>query len=113
MKSRLSALPLAALACLFTAGCASHPAYYVAAPPPPPPGYAVPPMVAQAQREGFRMGSSDGARDAYNGVGHHPKHARAFHDTPGYDPAMGPYNVYRDTFRQSFIQGYDQAYYRR
>lgn len=110
MKPFYFALPLA---CLLTVGCASHPNYYVAAPPPPPAAYGVPPLVERAQQEGFRIGSQEGARDAYNGSGHHPQHSRAFHDTPGYDPAMGPYGAYRDAFRNSFVQGYDRSYYRR
>ncbi len=115
MKPCHVALPLVAAACLLIAGCASHPNYYVASPPPPPPGAynSVPPLIARAQHEGFRMGAETGARDLYNGLGHHPQHSRAFHDTPGYDPALGPYNPYRDAFRNSFVQGYDQAFYRR
>ena len=52
-------------------------------------------------------------RDAYNGYGHHPERERAYPDTPGYDPALGPYGPYRDAFRTSYRRGYDQAFYRR
>lgn len=90
-------------------GCASHNYAYVA-PPPPPPGYAVPPLVQRADAEGFRMGSSDGARDAYNGRGYHPKSDRKFKETPGYDPTLGPYAVYRDQFRSAYLRGYTRGY---
>ncbi|WP_158793912.1 hypothetical protein [Granulicella sp. L60] len=111
MKLSRIALPLTAAVCLLTAGCASH-TYYVPAGPPPP-GYSVPPLIARADSAGFRAGSEAGARDAYNRVGHHPQRDRSFHDTPGYDPAMGPYGPYRDAFRSSYLRGYDQSYYRR
>ncbi len=103
------ALPFVAAACLLATGCASHP-YYAVAPAPPP--YAQP-LIARADHEGFRLGSENGARDAYNGYGHHPERERAYHDTPGYDPALGPYGPYRDAFRTSYLRGYDQAFYRR
>jgi hypothetical protein len=112
MKLSLFALPVVAAACIFTAGCAPHP-YYGPPPPPPPPGYAVPPLIARAQSEGFRIGSSNGARDAYNGYGRHPQHDPAFHRTPGYDPNLGPYGPYRDAFRSAYLRGYDQSFYRR
>jgi hypothetical protein len=108
---RLAALPLLAAATLFSAGCAQHP-YYATAPPPA--AYqGVPPLIERAAHEGFRAGSEDGARDLYNGFGHHPQHDRKFHDTPGYDPALGPYGPYRDAFRRSYLRGYDQSFYRR
>ncbi|WP_158941975.1 hypothetical protein [Granulicella sp. S190] len=112
MKFAHLALPVVAAACLLTAGCASHPAYY-APPPPPPPGYGVPPLIARADHEGFRSGTEDGARDAYNGFGYHPRHDGKFHSTPGYDPGLGPYGAYRDEFRRSYLRGYDQGFHRR
>jgi hypothetical protein len=112
MKSlRLAALPLLAAATLFSTGCAQHPYYAVA--PQPTPYNSVPPLIERADHEGFRAGSEAGARDLYNGFGYHPQHDRAFHDTPGYDPALGPYGPYRDAFRRSYVRGYDQAFYRR
>jgi hypothetical protein len=113
MKLCRFALSFAAAACLLTAGCATPHNYYVASPPPPPGYNSVPPMIERADHEGFRDGSEDGARDAYNRYGHHPQRDHKFHDTPGYDPAMGPYRSYRDAFRNSYLRGYDQAYYRR
>jgi hypothetical protein len=110
MKLSRFALPVVAAACIFTVGCA-HP--YYGPPPPPPPGYAVPPMIARAQSEGFRIGSANGARDAYNRFGHHPQRDPAFHRTPGYDPSMGPYGPYRNAFRNAYLHGYDQSFYRR
>jgi hypothetical protein len=112
MKLSSAALSLLTAACLVTAGCASHP-YYAAAVPAPPAYNAVPPLIAHADHEGFRAGSEDGARDAYNGFGHHPERDRKYHDTPGYDPALGPFGPYRDAFRSSYVRGYDQAFYRR
>jgi len=112
MKLFPVALPLITSACLFLAGCTPH-TYYVAGPPPPPPYNSVPPLIARADHEGFRTGSEDGARDAYNGLGHHPQRDRKFHDTPGYEPALGPYGPYRDAFHRAYIRGYDQAFYRR
>lgn len=112
MKLSRFALPLVAAGVLFTAGCAPQPHYYAAAPPPPP-AYGAPPMIAQAQQEGFRAGREDGARDAYNRYGYHPKHDRKFRDTPGYDPAMGPFGPYRDAFRSAYLNGYDRGFYNR
>ena len=112
MKLFRVALPLITAATLFTAGCASHSYYYAQAPPPP--AYnSVPPLIAHAEHEGFRAGAEDGARDAYNGFAHQPNRDRKFHDTPGYDPALGPFGPYRDAFRGAYLRGYDQSYYRR
>lgn len=115
MKLSRSTLPFAAVGLLLLTGCASHPYYaYPPGPPPPPPGYnGVPPLIERAQHEGFRAGSEDGSRDAYNGLGYHPRHDQRYHATPGYDPGMGPYQPYRDAFRSAYLQGYDKGYYRR
>jgi hypothetical protein len=111
MKLSRFTLSLISAICIFATGCASH-AYY--APGPPPPGYnGAPPLIERAQHEGFRAGSIDGARDAYNGFGYHPQRDRKFHNTPGYDPGMGPYGPYRDAFRQSYLQGYDAGFHHR
>jgi hypothetical protein len=115
MKLSCAALFPVTLASLLMAGCASH-RYYAAGPPPAPYNAynnSVPPLISRAEHEGFRIGSEDGARDAYNGLGHHPQHDRNFQDTPGYDPALGPYKPYRDAYRNSYLRGYDSAYYRR
>jgi hypothetical protein len=113
MKLSNPALPVAAAACLFLAGCASHTAYYAPPPPPPPAGYnSVPPLIARADHEGFRAGTEDGARDFYKGFGYHPQHDRKFHGTPGYDAALGPYGPYRDEFRRAYLRGYDQGFRR-
>jgi len=103
----LLALPLAA-ACLIPAGCAAH--VYG----PPPPQYAgPPPLVQEADGRGFRAGVDDGARDFANGTGYHPRRDRKFADTPGYDPALGPFPVYRDNFRTAYLRGYDSGFYHR
>src|SRR5271154_6924658 len=102
------ALPAALIATLLVTGCAAHNYNYAA--PPPPPGHAVPALIQQADNEGFRMGSSDGARDAYNGRGYHPKSDRKFKETPGYDPELGPFQPYRDHFREAYLRGYYRGY---
>jgi hypothetical protein len=113
MKLSYLALPVVTAACLLTAGCASHTAYYAPPPPPPPAGYnSVPPPIERADQVGFRSGTEDGARDAYNGFGYHPQHDRKFHSTPGYDSALGPYEPYRDAFRRAYLRGYDQGFHR-
>jgi hypothetical protein len=112
---RLS-LPLAAAAVsaagLFSlTGCAHHTTYVAVAPPPP--GYReqAPPMVQVADRNGFQAGVDAGSHDAMSGRGYQPRHSRAFHDTPGYDPALGPLPVYRSAFRNSYMRGYDQGFH--
>jgi hypothetical protein len=113
MKLSRLVVPMVAVASFFIAGCASH-TYYAPGPPPPPAGYnGAPPLIERAQHEGYRAGTADGARDAYNGYGYHPQHDRNFRDTPGYDPAFGPYRPYRDAFRAAYLQGYDQGFHRR
>ena len=91
------------------AGCAQR-TYYA-----PPPSFVqtAPPLVQQAESNGFRFGMDDGARDAYNGFGYRAKHDRAFHETPGYDPRFGPFDAYRNYFRSAYLRGYDRGFYRR
>jgi hypothetical protein len=95
-------LPAAAVACLVvTTGCAAR----IYAPPPPPGAYASP-LVQEADHRGMRAGYDDGARDAANRFGYHPRRDRKYADTPGYDPAFGPFKPYRDTFRNAYLRGY-------
>lgn len=99
---------------LFMAGCAHRTyTYAYAPPPPPPPPYSAPPLIERATNEGFRIGSANGARDAYRGFGYQPQRDRAFHDTPGYDPGLGPYAPYRDAFRSAYLRGYQEGFQRR
>lgn len=95
---------------LTTVGCAHS---YPPPPPPPPPIVQVSPLVQLAERNGFAMGRSEGDHDASNGVGFNVRHTRAYHDTPGYDPQMGPFPIYRNAFRNAYLRGYDRGYYRR
>jgi len=96
---------------LAAAGCASHPYYYAAPPPPPPAGYAErPPLVEVAQRNGHFAGRDDGARDAYRGSGYRPQHDHNFRSTPGYDPSLGPFDVYRQSYRDAYLRGYDEGF---
>lgn len=99
---------VAAAATLLLAGCAPH--YY---PPPPPAAYAPGPSLVQlAERNGFETGHADGVRALSLGAHYSPRHTRAFHDTPGYDPQLGPFPVYRDAFRNAYLRGYDRGYHR-
>lgn len=112
MPSSRSLLLLSASLAFGLSGCA-HRTYYVAPPPPPPPppqAYReVPPLIQLAERNGYRAGVDKGARDAYQS-GYHPRDDRAFRDTPGYDPRLGPYQPYRDAFREAFLRGYDRNF---
>ncbi len=96
------------LALVAVTGCAHN--TYVAAPPPPP--VNAPPLVQLAERDGFKTGRADGERDSINGIRFKPEATRAYHDTPGYDPRLGPFPVYRDAFRNAYIRGYNIGYRR-
>jgi hypothetical protein len=89
-------------------GCAPH---YVAPPPPPPPP-AAPPIVQFAERQGFELGRADGARTAEAGAPPEPRRTPAYHDTPGYQPGMGPFDVYQNAFRNAYLRGYEKGYHR-
>ena len=106
MKLNRLTLALASTLLLAGIGCAHN---Y----PPPPPAAQEPPLVQMADRNGFETGRSDGARDSANGEPFHARATRAYHDTPGYDPQLGPFPVYRDAFRNAYLRGYDRGYYRR
>jgi hypothetical protein len=105
--ARLALLSMISATALLMAGCAPH---YYGPPPPPPPGVSS--LIVRADHEGFRAGRDDGARDAYYRTGYHPQRDRAYHDTPGYEPELGPYGPYREAFRRSYLQGYDQGFHR-
>lgn len=108
-SSLLPLLPCSALI-LLASGCARH--YYPPPPPPPPPpqAYLPPPLIQQAERLGFDAGQQDASRDRYEGTGYHPKQDARFHDTPGYDPRLGPYPPFRDSYRRAYLRGYDIAF---
>lgn len=38
---------------------------------------------------------------------------RAYHDAPGFDPNLGPFEAYANTFRNAYLRGYDKGFYRR
>jgi hypothetical protein len=101
----------AACSLLLLAGTGCHPAY--GPPPPPPPPVGPSPLVQMADRNGFETGRSDGARAAESGAPFRARATRAYHDTPGYDPQLGPFPVYRDAFRNAYLRGYDRGYYHR
>ncbi len=102
-------LPAVAAACVFATGCAQR----VYGPPPPPPPYSGNALLVEADHRGTRAGYDDGARDAANGFGYHPRHDRKYAETPGYDPALGPFPPYRDTFRSAYLRGYSNGFYHR
>jgi hypothetical protein len=109
--------PIAATSLLTLAiaisGCANQ--QYAAAPPPaPPPAYQqAPPLIAIADRDGFKTGRADGARDAYEGRPYRARSTRAYYDTPGFDPHLGgPFPDYQNAFRNAYLRGYDQGYHR-
>ncbi len=110
MKRLIAKLALTSTLALAALGC-SHP-YYPPPPPPPPQAPAGPTIVELAERNGFSMGRQDGAQTAQLGEVFHPRHTRAFRTTPGYNPQMGPYHVYRDVFRRAYLNGYRRGYYR-
>jgi len=101
---------VAASSLLLFAGLGCAPRY--APPPPPPPGAQLPPLLQLADHNGFDTGRADGARDVEQGVPYSPRRTRAFHDTPGYDPQLGPFGPYRNAFRNSYLRGYDRGYHR-
>ena len=90
-------------------GCAKH---YAPPSPPPPPIAQVPPLVQLAEHNGFETGRSDGARAAESGAPYDARRTRAFHDCPGYDPHLGPFEPYRNAFRDAYLRGYDAGFHR-
>jgi len=91
-------------------GCAHH---YYAPPPPAAPAYTPSANVQLAERNGYQLGRTDGGRDAYNGYPFSARRTRAYHDTPGYDPSLGPLGQYQNTFRNAYLRGYDNGFYHR
>jgi hypothetical protein len=69
--------------------------------------------VQLAERNGFETGRADGARDANSGYPFSARRTRAYHDTPGYDPQLGPFHAYQNAFRNAYLRGYDRGFYRR
>lgn len=110
MKRSILMLALSSALLFVSLGCAHR--YYPPPPPPPPPVAQGPSIVQLAEHNGFAMGRNDGARDAERGIPFHARRTRAFHDTPGYDPQLGPFHVYRDAFRDAYLRGYQRGYSR-
>ena len=110
MKRPILMLALSSTLCFVALGC-SHPHYYPP-PPPPPPMAQGPTLVQLADRNGFETGRSDGSMAAERGLPPRPEHTRDFHDTPGYDPQLGPFPVYRNAFRDAYLRGYQRGYKR-
>jgi hypothetical protein len=91
-------------------GCAHH---YPPPPPPPPPVAEAPPIIQLAEHNGFETGRSEGAGASMNGLPFAPRRTRAYHDTPGYDPHLGPFGPYQNAFRNAYLRGYDKGFYHR
>jgi hypothetical protein len=108
---RIATLALAAAGLAGIAGCSSHPRYYAVAPPPPP-VYGPSPIVQLADSNGYREGRTDGERDLFNHFGYRPQWDRRYANTPGYDPHLGPFNVYRNQYRIAYLHGYDVGFRR-
>lgn len=104
-----ASLALAAIVAL--TGCASQPRY-VAVAPPPPPAYGPSPIIQVAEQNGFRDGQHDGARDLVQRAAYRPQYDRRYATTPGYDGRLGPYPVYRDTYRNAYLRGYNSGFRR-
>jgi hypothetical protein len=112
MKRSTLMFSIASSLLITAVGCA-HPYYPPPPPPPPLPVAQGSPLVQLAEQNGFNTGRSEGAHDAEIGAPYHARRTRAFHDTPGYDPQLGPFPVYRDAFRDAYLRGYNRGYYRR
>ncbi len=109
MKStRLILVTVSSILLFAGVGCA--PRY--APPPPPPPGASLPPLLQLADHNGFDAGRADGARDVEQRIPYGPRRTPAYHDTPGYDPHLGPLGPYRNAFRNAYLRGYDRGYHR-
>ncbi len=111
MKQMYTALlPVVLLAVV---GC-EHEQLYAPAPPPPPQiSYAgqVPPLVQLAQRNGYRAGQDEGAREAYYRGQYSPRSTETYSAAPGYDYHLGPIQPYVDAFRNAYLRGYDKGFY--
>jgi hypothetical protein len=59
------------------------------------------------------MGLDEGSRASSYGARYAPRRTAAYRDAPGYDPNLGPANVYVNTFRNAYLSGYDKGYYHR
>jgi hypothetical protein len=90
-------------------GCAHH----YPPPPPPPPPTQPPALIQTADHNGFETGRADGDRDSSQGLPFRARATRAYHDTPGYDPQLGPFGPYSNAFRNAYLRGYDRGYYHR
>ena len=109
---RTTMLATLGLALMATVGC-SHSYYPPAGPPPPPPPAQPGPLFQLADRNGYQTGRADGAREAYAGYPFAPRRTRAYHETPGYDANLGPFHPYQNAFRNAYLRGYQDGYYRR
>jgi hypothetical protein len=111
MERSFLVLALSSTLLFLALGCAQ--AYYPPPPSSPPPPIAQESTLVQfAERKGFTSGRSDGEADANRGAPARPRHSRAFRHTPGYDPQLGPFPIYRDAFRDAYIRGYRTGYNR-
>ncbi len=107
--SRYAFASLLASVCAL-AGCGNHNHNYAQTPPPPPPPWAGNALVQQASGNGFRDGHSDGERDVLAGYRYNARADQKFRVTPGYSERLGPYDLYRDTYQDAYLRGYDNGF---
>ncbi len=58
------------------------------------------------------MGLDEGQHDQSTGGRYAPQQSPTYHQAPEYDPNLGPFEVYARAFREAFVRGYNQGYYR-
>jgi len=78
------------------------------------PGYAVygasPYANNPAYQRGLRDGLGDGVHDRQKHKDYRPTHTENYDDTPGYDKSFGDKDLYKRTYRDAYILGYQQGY---
>ena len=98
--------PASVAACLLvTAGCAQR--VYG---PPPQAAFAPSTLISEADHRGFHAGVEDGSHDAVTRSGYHPRQDRRYAETPGYNESLGPYDSYRNAFRNAYLRGYADGF---
>ena len=69
--------------------------------------------VQTARQQGYSYGMNVGAADAQRGQSFNPQRSRYYRNgTGGYSSSYGNRGVYRQVFRDAFIQGYRDGYQR-
>jgi hypothetical protein len=63
-----------------------------------------------AYDRGYQDGLFTGANDGRRKQTYDPDRSHFYNDTPGYDPALGSRDVYRQAYRDGFLHGYREGY---